>query len=82
MSIIIFIIIIIIIVIVIVIVIIRINISIGNHMDESVISEKIALQQKNCTRQSRVLFELLQVQIFPKIALWSMGLFINHHDLP
>ena len=34
-------------------------ICIGNHMDESVIWEKIARQQENRTRQSRVLFELL-----------------------
>ena len=43
------------------------TISIGNCMDESAIWEKIARQQKNCTRRSRVLFELLEVQIFPKM---------------
>ena len=32
---------------------------IGNRMDESAIWEKIAWQQKNCMRRSRVLFELL-----------------------
>ena len=31
---------------------------IGNHMDESVIWEKIPWQQDDCTRQSRVLVEL------------------------
>ena len=35
------------------------TVSIGNRMDESAIWEKIARQQKNCTRRSRVLFELL-----------------------
>ena len=36
------------------------SICIGNHrMDESAIWEKIARQQKNYTRRSRVLFELL-----------------------
>ena len=35
------------------------SISIGNRMDESAIWEKIAWQQENCTRRSRVLFELL-----------------------
>ena len=34
-------------------------ISIGNHMDDSAIWEKIAWEQENCTWQSRVLFELL-----------------------
>ena len=34
-------------------------ICIGNCMDESAIWEKIARQLKNCTRRSRVLFELL-----------------------
>ena len=33
-------------------------------MDESAIGEKIARQEKNCTRRSRVLFELLEEQIF------------------
>ena len=51
-------------------------------MDESAIWDKIARQQENCTRRRQVLFELLEVQIFPKIALWSMGLLINGHDLP
>ena len=52
------------------------QICIGNCMDESAIWKKIARQQENCTRQSRVLFELLLVQ------LRSMGLLINRHDLP
>ena len=55
--------------------------SIGNHMDESVILGKIAWQQKNCTRQSLVPFNFVS-NFPPKIALSSMGLLINRHDLP
>ena len=39
-------------------------ICIGNPMDDSVIWEKIARQQENCTRLSQGLFGLLLVQFF------------------
>ena len=55
--------------------------STGNRMDKSAIWENNARQQEICTRLSRGLFELLQVQFFPKMALWSMELLINRHDL-
>ena len=42
----------------------EITISIGNHMDEGVIWEKITQQQKNCMRRSRVLFELFYISAF------------------
>ena len=50
-------------------------------MDEIAIWEKVARQQENRMRRSQVLFEVVSA-IFPKIALLSMRILINHYDLP
>ena len=48
-------------------------ISIGNHMDESAIWEKIAWQQKNCTRRrAECYLNCCKCNFFPKFALSPM----------
>ena len=41
------------------------TIYIGNRIEESILGKKIAQKQENCTRQSRMLFEVPKLHSYP-----------------